>query len=110
MFVGFLKPQIQSAIDRPLPTPTHKCKALGTNKSMKGFCKFFIKRPCLKFDFYTMSIACLQSELFESQLSKFTSVCPVKSAYFCMGAYKYYVVAVIKIGAYIHGSLFFMGS
>ena len=31
-------------------------------------------------------------------------------AYFCMGAYKHNVVVVIKMGAYIHGSLFCVGA
>ena len=31
-------------------------------------------------------------------------------AYFCMGAYKSNVVAVIKMGAYIHGVLISMGA
>ena len=30
----------------------------------------------------------------------------VWGVYFCMGAYKHNVVAVIKIGAYIHGAYF----
>ena len=30
-------------------------------------------------------------------------------AYFCMGAYTHYVVAVIKMGAYIHEVLIFYG-
>ena len=31
-------------------------------------------------------------------------------AYFCMGAYKHDVVAVIEMGVYIHGCLFSMGA
>ena len=58
MSIALLEPYIQSAIDRC------QCKALGTTESVKGFGNScFIKRPCLKFDFYPVSIACLQSEI-----------------------------------------------
>ena len=114
MFVGFLEPQIQLAIDRLLPTPTHQCKALGTNKSVKGFCKFLdilYQKALPKVWFLShfnnlLTIGDRQwrklPASFKSQLSKFTSLCPVECAYFCMGAYKYYIVAVITIfmGAY----------
>ena len=35
---------------------------------------------------------------------------PFAVYYFCMGAYKRDVVVVIKMGAYIHGCLFFVGA
>ena len=62
-----------------------------------------------------MSIACLQSEVDHVEIellhlkSKFTSFCTVTGAYFYMDAYKYDVVAVIKMGAYIHGVLILCG-
>ena len=37
IFIAFLQPEIQSAIDQSLPTPTHQRKALGTNESVRGF-------------------------------------------------------------------------
>ena len=46
----------------------------------------------------------------KSQISKFTSRLQCifhMGAYLCMGAYKCDVVVVIKMGAYIHGVLFF---
>ena len=42
----------------------------------------------------------------KSQLSKF---CTAADAYVYMDAYKCYVVAVIKMGAYIHGVLILCG-
>ena len=53
------EPEIQSEIDRLLPTPTHQCKVHGTNNPLEVFANFwidFIKRPCLNFGLYPMSI------------------------------------------------------
>ena len=65
--------------------------------------------PCLNFDFYFVSIACLRLEIdtaavFEKQRMPFFVgyVC----AYFCMGSYKCDVVAVVN---YIQGLLIFFG-
>ena len=57
----------------------------------------FIKRPCLNFCFYPVSIACLKSEIdtgekYPLRSKKLNHV----GAYFCMGAYK-------------HGMVVFMG-
>ena len=38
LFTAFLQPEIQSAINRLLPTPIHQCKALGTNKFVRVCC------------------------------------------------------------------------
>ena len=79
IFTAFLQPEIQSAIDRSLPTPArpslvprpflygrappiqegsgnqttpaHQRKAPGTNESVRGFWICSTNRPCLKFWF-----------------------------------------------------------
>ena len=38
MFVAFLEPQTQLAIDQPLPTPAYQLKVLETDKSVRGLC------------------------------------------------------------------------
>ena len=48
-------------------TPAHQRKVLGTNESVRVFFSnfwiCFIKRPCLDFGLYPMSIACLQLQI-----------------------------------------------
>ena len=73
--------------------------------------------PCLNFGFYSVLIACLQSEINtgEKLATRFESANSfplhgngclfVWSSYFCMGAYKHDAVVVIKMGVYIHGVL-----
>ena len=66
IFIAFLQPEIQSAIDRSLPTPAHQRKAPGTidnsfllyylcwNQRIRFFTNSWIcftKRPCLNFVF-----------------------------------------------------------
>ena len=63
MFIAFLQPEIQSAIDRSLPTTAHQCKALEPTNPWEVFANSWIgftKRPCLNLGFYPMLIACLQ--------------------------------------------------
>ena len=38
LFIAFLQPEIQSAIDSSLLTPAHQHKAPGTNGSVRGYC------------------------------------------------------------------------
>ena len=57
-----VQPEIQSAIDRLLPTPAHQHKVPGANESVRVIPGCFIKRPCINFIFYLVLIACLQSE------------------------------------------------
>ena len=65
MFVAFLEPQIQSAIDGLLPPPPTNIKRLEINESVKVSASsvMCIHKPCLKFDFYPISIAGLQLEI-----------------------------------------------
>ena len=76
---------------------------------------YFSKRRCLKFNFYPVSIACLQLEIDRGKIqllhlkANLPLFCTVKGAYFYMDAYKCNVVAVIKMGAYIHGMLILCG-
>ena len=63
LFVTFLEPQIQSAIDQSLQTSAHQGNALRTNKSMRGLHKLtdmLYQEEALP-DF--RSIACLQLEI-----------------------------------------------
>ena len=74
IFIAFLQPEIQLAIDRSLPTPAHQRKALGTNESVRGFANSWIcftKKPCLNFGFYPVSIACLQAEIDTGESSRY---------------------------------------
>ena len=109
MFIAFLKPEIQSAINRSLPTPPTNVKRLEQTNLYEVFANSwlcFTKGPCLNFGCYPMSIACLQAEIDtgkhnyyvrKSRINKFTSfvVAFHVGAYFCMGAYKHDVVVVI---------------
>ena len=85
----------------------------------------FIKRLCLGFGLYPASIACLQSQIDTGEhkplrLKKLNQQIHFHlarngclfmwGAYFCMGGYKRDVVAVIKMGAYIHGVLICVGA
>ena len=73
LLIGFLPLEIQSAIDRSLPTPTQPHRVLETNEFMRSFCYnswiCFINRPCLKFGMCPVSIACLQSEIDTSKIA-----------------------------------------
>ena len=78
----------------------------------------FYQATLPKFWFVSMSIACLQSEIdtklaaiYTYEKAKFTSVCAATVPFdveclYLYGAYKRDVVAVIKMGAYIHGAYF----
>ena len=119
MFIAFLQPEIQSAIDQSLPTPTHQRKVLGTNESVRGFFQFldmFYQEALPKFWLLSHVDSLLTirdrhwrkvAATFENRISKFASICGAFSyhvgAYFCMGAYECDVVVVIKMGAYIYG-------
>ena len=86
MFIAFLQPEMQLAINRSLPTPPHQHKVLGTNESVRGFCKFL--------------------DMFNQETSP-TVQNFMWGAYFCMVAYKHDVVVVIKNGClYSWGAYF----
>ena len=105
MFIAFLQPEIQSAIDQSLPTPAHQRKALGTNESVRDF---------LLIPGYVLP----RGFAYISALSRVDSLLTIGDRHWrklaamfekCMGAYKRDVVVVIKMGAYIHGVLILCG-
>ena len=123
----FMQSEVQSAIDRSLPTPAHQRKALGTNKVFANSWICFIKRPCLNFWFVSRVDSLLTiigdrhwqklAAMFKkSRITKFT---PLKGAfscglmwgaYFCMGAYKHDVVVVMKMVPIFMRCLFCVGA
>ena len=84
-FITFLQSEIQSAIDRLLPSPTlHQRKAPGTNESVKVF-------------------LLIPGHVLPTGLGLGTRLVG------CLGAYKRDVVVIIKMGAYIYGVLILCG-
>ena len=74
------------------------------------FLDIFSKRRCLKFDFYTVSIACLQPEIDRGEIKPTQQIyLRFAQCYFYMDAYKCDVVAVTKMGACIHWVLILCG-
>ena len=76
--------------------------------STEAFANMFYQEALPKCCFLFLSIACLQLEIYIATMLMGTVSCGVPI--FVRGAYKQDVVIVIKIGAYIHGGLFCMGT
>ena len=79
---------------------------------------YFIKRRCLRFCFYPVLTACLQSEIdsgefqllhWKAYSANLPPFCTVTGAYVYLDAYKYNVVAAIRMVAYVHGVLILCG-
>ena len=73
VFIVFPQPEIQSGIDRSLPTPPTNVKRLEPTNPCEVFTNSwvrFTKRPCLNFGFYPVLIACLQTEIDTGESSR----------------------------------------
>ena len=98
-FVAFLEPPIQSAIDRLLPTPAHRSKALQTIESVRGLC--CVHNLLTVEDKHWRYV--WKAESANSLPFACNGVPFMWGAYFCLGAYKRRCCGCVKNGAYIHG-------